>query len=398
MINQDPFSSHSAAEEAGPTRPAANSVTDTRIPQTLGGVFDEAFDLYKRHFITLALLTAIIYLPVQFAMHAAFDTWLLPLTKEMDRSTDMQAETVLRFMAGVFFTGVPQAGVPGFFTLLATVLVSGPVTFAVSKLYVGETVTVREAYRAMKGRWSGLLGGWFLTGVAFVVAFGAALVVVLIGIGLMAAALSHVVPSEVLSIIALVSMIVPYGAGCAAVGGWFAFTSQLVTLEGLPVSDVSGRNWALVGKRRFWRTLGAIFGLPLVLIGLQSLILLSIQTTAGNLKSAPAAEFVMTCTLSAATAFFFTPYPIIFLTLLYYDTRIRREGLDVRMLSDSVPTLEGGVAMRSASPVPVNVPAPSPTITTSSGPFSFMEPGPAAPPPPSEPADIPAPRTDTEAV
>ncbi len=335
------------------------------LPQTLSGVFDEAFDLYKRHFTTLMLIVALLYLPMQVIVSLLSYQWMLPLMKGLQpgsqpNTPDMNAVFFLIFAGIVSIT----------LTFGVLTLTTGPISVAVSDIYLGRTTSVRAAYRQGLRHWGRLLGGWIIVGlVCFLVYFVSAFVLVmgmsllLVGVG-MAFASSSNVGSVVMSVFSLVMglvvALIPYGLCCAVLAKSYIFTTQLVTLEGLAVSDIPGRNAQLVGKTRFWRTFGAICFLPILTFGLQGLISLSIQSTLSAVRLSALPLFLAQTALSTAVGLFFLPYWMIFLTLLYYDYRIRREGLDVRILSSNLPAS----AIEASPGVPFAAPSgdPSPSV------------------------------------
>ena len=63
----------------------------------------------------------------------------------------------------------------------------------------------------------------------------------------------------------------------------------------------------------------------------------------------PAAGTVLPSALTSLGAIFITPYSIIAVILLYYDLRIRKEGFDLEMLSQSINA--NAEAMLGAQPL-----------------------------------------------
>src|SRR6202035_4780402 len=101
------------------------------------------------------------------------------------------------------------------------------------------------------------------------------------------------------------------------------------------VSGLRGlqRSWQLVSGR-FWPTFGR-----LLLLALISSIISSVVAAVFELPGsaiAPNNTFVFDQVASAIAAVFVGPITYIGVTLLYYDTRIRKEGFDIEMLARSL--------------------------------------------------------------
>jgi hypothetical protein len=125
----------------------------------------------------------------------------------------------------------------------------------------------------------------------------------------------------------------PYFSCMAVFARSFLFLTPLTVLEGLPATYVPFRNNQLVGKKRFRRSWAAASALPILLISFQAILYYSIQGALEVLHLPSIVEFIVLSALSSAIYFFLAPYWTIFMTLLYYDYRVRREGFDVRVLS-----------------------------------------------------------------
>ena len=355
--------------------------------QTAGGVFDAAFDLYKRHFSTLALIVACVFIPTQVFLHAASNMWLRPLAVQIN-GANPDPFVVLQVSMLAFFIGVPQVGFPGYFSLLTSFMASGPVAVAVANILVGRPLSVGTAYRRAVPVFWRLFWMWNLLFVLFLLVF----VVVFIGLflGLMVIILSltaaglnaNAIGAQELGVGFLILMIIiPYLTSCALGAVLFAFAPPLIGLENLTVIGAVERNGSLVSRKLFWRVCLAVTLLPIVTFGLQMLILGSASSVIEAVKWPAWAEFVANTGLSSLISFFFQPYWMIFLTLLYFDCRVRREGLDVRYLADNLPELDTFLAptrldMQAAT-------SPSPGFQSRPGSTGPSEPGPALPPSPT---------------
>src|SRR5579871_5031489 len=112
------------------------------LPQSLGKLFDAAFDLYKSHFAVLALIVALVFIPTQIALHAASNLWVTPLSHQI-RSDSQDQDFALQLGVALLrmLIGSPENGVPGILTLLISFLISGPVSLAVADIVLGRATT-----------------------------------------------------------------------------------------------------------------------------------------------------------------------------------------------------------------------------------------------------------------
>ncbi|HLV81478.1 MAG TPA: hypothetical protein VKT32_14425 [Chthonomonadaceae bacterium] len=325
-------------------------------PLSLAGIFDAAFDLYKRRFVPLALVTAILMLPLLVALQALESLWLHPLAMQTNWSgDDAQIGRAFLILLGYLFTGAPRAVTPGVLSLAALSLVSGAVTLIVADDTTGRTPSARAALRGIRPHLMRLLGGWLVTGLAFFMTLILAsfAVTIFLGIGLsIASAASGGLVAEALAYVLLAGLIVlPYLAGTALVARFFLLMTPVLVLERLPVTTAPGRAVHLTGKRLFWRAWLTATFLPLAILLLAFLMLFALDSAVDMLKnipliggvvSQPLIAFVLHLALATAIFLFFQPYWMVCLTLLYFDFRIRREAFDLQVFSADLPPVTPG--------------------------------------------------------
>jgi hypothetical protein len=249
-------------------------------------------------------------------------TWLLlkdsgaVLTQPQGTVTDDQAFDLL---GGTVVTGLVSTAI----SVLAQVLLTGILTFSVSKAVLGERPRAAEAWQATRRRLLALFG---LTLLVLLIVAGVVAVPIAPGIILLVAG------SQVAGVVLLV-LGVPVAlllAMATAVLTWFA--APVVMLERQPVMAALRRSVRLV-RANFWRVvglwlllqvlvavLGGILGGPLVVVasfvfdnpfGWQSLSLQAVGTILANTVTLP---------FAAAVA-----------VLVYVDQRMRREALDLEL-------------------------------------------------------------------
>ena len=243
--------------------------------------------------------------------------------------------------------GDPKTGVPGYLSLLSSFMASGPIAVAVANILVGRPLTVATAYRrAVPVFWRLFWTCNLLFILFFLVALAAIVgLAIVLGLVIMAVTGSGVNPNAIgvqqISFGFLILMIVvPYLAGCALATALFAFAPPLIALENLTVVEAVERNCRLVSRKQFWRIYLGITLLPIVIFGLLFLILMSASSVVQALKWPAWSEFVINTGLSSVISFFFQPYWMIFITLLYFDCRVRKEGIDVRYMADNLSELD----------------------------------------------------------
>ncbi|HLJ56441.1 MAG TPA: hypothetical protein VKT77_15490 [Chthonomonadaceae bacterium] len=332
---------------------------------SFSGAFDAAFDLYKRHFGVLALIVAYVFIPTQVILYAAGNVWFKPLAAHYNVNSPDGGLMFQLFWIGSLL-GSPGNGVPGYLSLMTSFMVSGPVSIAVGNILIGRPTRVSGAYRRATPVLRRLFLVWMLLGLVMVVTVFMTAGVLAFAIGLIAAFGAMAVSTpEISTALAIGMVIVTYFVCSLVCAFFFAFSPPLIALENLTVLGSVERNFRLMRGRNFWRIVLSIALLPIVTFGLQVLTLISASAMVATLHWPPWTEFVINTGLSSLIAFFFQPYWMIFLTLLYFDARVRQEGLDLRYMADNLPELDPLLAppppAHGAAAEAAGMPPPFPT-------------------------------------
>ena len=307
------------------------------MPQTLAGVFDEAFDLYKRHFALLAMIVAVGVIPTEILRNIIVAVWLHPLDAHLSGVANANSDSLVLLRGGQFFFGEPRSSWPGILAMLVLVFLSAPISIAVSDLYFGRNATVRDCYRRSRSYILPMFWGYCQVALISIGVLFVGLIVISLIAGLVAMIFVKADVPEIMGIFFFVLLLLPYGFCCAIFARSFLFVTPLTVLEGLPASYVPYRNNQLVGKMRFWRSWAAAAGLPIMLVCFLAIFNISIDSLLDVLHLPSIVYFIAVSAKGTAIYFFLAPYWTIFLTLLYYDYRVRREGFDVRLLSLATP-------------------------------------------------------------
>jgi hypothetical protein len=290
-------------------------------PLTLAELLDRSFSTYKRHlwlFVGIMAVPAIVTTLYAVAMQAV-DTTMTP---------DMTPEQVL-------FRVVPvMIGVLVFMVVLLVMhtFALGATTIAVAQLYKEQQPTVGESYREARrhsGRlillmiWATLrLGGTWIGLVTLTVLLSAVL------------AVASRVAGGVMVFVGLI--------------GGFVFTLYLairygvsipaVVLENLPAGKALARSVELTAGHR-----GRVFLIMLcaAMINYATAALLQGPFMLGAFIAGPGTPTaiglaIVGAVLGGIGSMFSGPIMIIGLAMVYYDLRIRKEALDLRMMLDSL--------------------------------------------------------------
>lgn len=294
----------------------------------VGEWLDATFSLYRRNFVLIASISAVVQIPYALLTLLLYEITGLgafvssPFASFNPQTiTPAQEQVLLNTFAGVFFVSAAL--------LLITAVVVLPLgeaatTRSVSDRYLDRPTSLRAAYKAALSRLGSLIMMSLILGGAYVACFvGIVLFVLLfavLGVGALGAALA------VLAGIALIPLLIMVAVRTA------------VAAPAIVIERVSGwrglkRSWNLIGGR-FWPTFGRILLLGLI-SGIVSGVVASIIDLPGSAID-PAHSFIYDQLASAIAAIFVGPVTYIGVTLLYYDARIRKEGFDIEMLASSL--------------------------------------------------------------
>lgn len=241
-------------------------------PRTVGEVLTDAFDVYRRNFLVLVSIAAIVVVPLTLLQYLLIvevaDVW--GATPDEVRMLD--PSDAWRVVLGGFALGL--------ISWVVTQLATGAGTHAVVSAVAGDEPRVGVSYRAALGRLGSLLLATLLMGLA--VAGGFILLII---------------PG----FIVLVRLVVSIPA---------------VVVEGATGGRALSRSWELVSGRS-WPVFGAMF-VVLIITGIFTGIL------TGPFGDDWFAQAIAASIASVLTA----PYVLTVVVLIYLDLRVRREDLD----------------------------------------------------------------------
>jgi hypothetical protein len=205
----------------------------------------------------------------------------------------------------------------------------GAATFAVSDVYLNRPTTIRGAFQKLRGRIGSLLGLLFVTGVLFVLLFfAAAFLAAMLGGAL---ALLGPTAGGIAAVVVFLGMFVLL----AWIMLQFSLAVPALVLERAGVFESLSRSSQLTRGRR-----GQVFvGFLLVfLLTYNAIILIQSPFLAGvfsySLKGQepPFWLAAMSLITAAVSSVLTGPFGVLVIALFYYDARVRKEALDLRLL------------------------------------------------------------------
>jgi len=294
-------------------------------PMSIGGILDRTFRIYKDSFVRFVTIVAVIQVPIALLTLISTSAFRrgVPVRQQTYEPSERGGRQGREYTvvegrrARVSATRQDVAGpaaaifgglglvVAGILGLLGQVLCSGALTKSVSESYLGNEITVGQAYSFILPK--------FLT-----LIWAGICVVLLVWLGL----LLLVVPGIIF-------------------GLWYALTNPAIVVENLKASKGMSRSKALASGN-----LGKIFCVGFLVI-LLSMVLSMPATYVGAFLGSfvfPNNAMLMIFVnqfFSVVANILIVPIGATAYILLYYDLRIRKEGFDLQMLAESIGSGQG---------------------------------------------------------
>ena len=258
-------------------------------PMSVGDVLDGAFKLLKANAKTILLVVAAFVVPIQllsaFVVRDQVSTGLLDVLSD---PTIAQSETAFSLgdAAGSIFTVL--------LSLVTTPLIAGAVSRICAASYLGQQVGAGEALKATLRRFPALLGASLLVNLVR-------------GIGFALCILPGV-----------------------ALTGLYAAVIPALMIEEIGPIEAMRRSWRLL-KPRFWPVLG-IIALAWLIAAFLGNLLGGIPSAVGTIFGGSLA-WLWVAVGAVLASVVSAPISAIVRTLLYFDGRIRNEGLDLQVMA-----------------------------------------------------------------
>lgn len=301
-------------------------------PMSTSQVLDRTFHIYRNHFTLLAGIGAL--LPAMLlVMQLAF----IPLGFPPRAAAKTPPETLAILLLGYFCCY-------GVIYLVGTALAGGATVVGVSKLHLGQRVTIGEAYRQVFARFWRIVGvivllGLIVFGSLFV---GEVIAIIVIAFSAGSASIFARGSTGLLSIGVVLAVIWAIAVFLGAIFAALFFYSKLALaipaciLEQLPVGVALRRSWYL--------TKGSVGRIMLVnlLTWVLSLVLGLALTVPGQVLAAtlPNKALLLGLVLQHIGGFIAGvvagPIATTAIALIYYDQRVRKEAFDLQHMMEQM--------------------------------------------------------------
>lgn len=293
-------------------------------------VLDRTFHIYRNHFVLLAGIGALV--PA-----AGLILQLIFIRLGLRAGTPGQPpETVLVLALGYFCTWA-------LIYLIASALASGATVYGVSKLHLGESITIGQAYRQVFSRFWRVLGTIVLIslmvfGAVFAAEFVAILLIVLMigstrifsgGGGVIAGA------GALMAILWALAIVVAGLVFAAFFYCKFSLAVPACMLEQMPVGTALSRSWRLT-KNSFWRIFLVFLLTAIINIVLGLVLGLPGQLYSSLVHKGAVLGLVMQEIGGFIAGVIASPIYTIAIALIYYDQRVRKEAFDLQVMMEAV--------------------------------------------------------------
>ncbi len=317
-------------------------------PLGVGELLDAAIYVYRKSFVTLIGIGAVIAIPLLLLQSAAalINAPVDPFfVGQLARTPSSLSPSTLSFvyLAATAITSLLGA--------IAGVFEAGALAYAVSERRMGRRVTIGGAYRQALRRWPALLGSAILIQLFSFAGFGFLFAPFFLSVFAPLLAPGNtglVLGATLLSCVSMAGFI-PALIAVAYVTVRWSITTPAIVLENLGALRGMGRSWRLV-KGSFWRTFAVLLVVGVLVNLLIYIVVFAIQFgTLALLRNSVVLATMATSAGGVVVGAVIKPLEYAVLTLLYYDLRVRREGYDLQLALDQLkqstaPAVTEGVA------------------------------------------------------
>lgn len=297
-------------------------------PMSIGRILDTTFRIYRDNFIRFITIVAIIQIPLGLfsivslslvrssvpviQKNSSQQVTFNNLQNRGNSSTlavqgSSQNTQTVKINPTTALIGGIAVIISSILSLLGQLLCRGALTKSVSEVYLGNELSVNQAYKFVLPKFLTLILASIMVGL--VTAMGFVLLIV---------------PGVIFSL-------------------WFAFTTPAIVIENLKATEGMTRSKNLASGN-----LGKIFSVSFLVLLIAIVISMVINgpvSIVGRIALAanPVLHTVVTQSVSLAAQIIMIPIGSIAFILLYYDLRIRKEGFDLEMLANNIGSEQGGI-------------------------------------------------------
>ena len=272
-----------------------SATTPLRLrPLEIGDLLDETFRTYRRHFLLFAGLSVILSIPS--AALSGFFSYAL-LNGLLQQSNLGQAPTVnFNFLGTTLVAAIAALVV----TIVLLPFFYGAVTFAACESALGRPVTAAGVLSGVLRNYFQLLGYWLL-----------------------------------ISLMLVLFCLLPLWIWIWV--SWVA-VMPIMFIENIGLGAAMGRSWRLL-EGRWWRTFLIVFLIFIIVYAVRFALGAFIGLGQGLLQLVVSPPIVASIsgTTGVIVDSLVNPIPQIAIVLIYFDLRVRREGLDLFQLAQGLP-------------------------------------------------------------
>lgn len=311
----------------------------TLTPLSAGDIIDRAVRLYRRNFLPLL---RIVILPSLVAYLGSVLYYIGIRNFSLSRGDERVAWTVFLIVGG---GGLWLFGKAAFYLVLG-----GAARSLVDHFFEAKPILARDVYRAVRQRFWSLIGALamiilLLMGLFMLVYFITAMAILLYA--LIAAVVLNVLPAwlqTTLTVISVVLLLIGLALLSLLVYSRMVYVPQVMMVEGKGVLSSISRSFSLAGGevRRlaalvlFWFyvawSVGWLLFAPLGWYGYWS----GVEFLNPFNQSIPLWFTITQQTLTQVSEILLMPIAMLGFTLLYLDSRVRKEGFDIELLANRV--------------------------------------------------------------
>lgn len=299
---------------------------------TLGEILDQAIRLYRRNFVRFIGILAIPYIPLTI-----IQTFLSYLsTNALTNYQPSPSASPLSMFPSSYWTGLLGMFVVGFLEfILVNGLAGAALTRAVADSYTGQSTDIIGSYAKIGSSWTRLLGALILFWIISIVVGIAAFLIPIVGWFFL------------LGLFVFLNIVVG------------PLLAPVVILERQDSGSSLRRAWDL-SRSRFWWLLGFAIVLSLLaqlLISgptyLAVILLQSVFAGQANYMEMLVWRTVIQVLVQMLGGLLYLPLQLSAMTVVYFDLRVRTEGLDLAMQAAANAGTETNiVALTETSPKP----------------------------------------------
>lgn len=288
-----------------------NAQSSALRPHTVLELLDRTFKIYRDSFPKFVAPVAAVTVPISLLTLGSS----YALTNNFASAGTVARSTTQfnQLYSGAINSTFLLLGVVLILQFIQTVIVNSVLTYLASEHHLGRDVTIGQAFNATKSRFVSVGVGLILFGILIgALYFGLAFVLYCFGLA---------IPPLVWLAVSMYAFLVP-----------------VLVLERTGITEGMNRGWALA-KARFWPVFGFSVGVGVIYfliamgLSLTSLILVRGTVSSASFSSGQ----ILQTLLQTIVTIFLTPILPIAFTVLYYDTRVRLEGLDIALSSVATP-------------------------------------------------------------